>query len=379
MPGTAKDLKAELAIVGGGIFGLAHAYHAAKAGKTVVLFERHPKALGASIRNFGMVWPVGQPAGRMHQFAMRSRQHWLEVLQAAGLPFLPTGSLHVVYREDEREVAQEFAALAPAQGFDVHWQTPAQVLERSQAIRPEGLLGGLWSPTEVVVDPRLIVAKLPEYLSEQPGVTLRYGQAVTRIDLPHLDAGAERWHVDQAIVCAGDDFETLYPEAFAGSGITRCKLQMLRTAPQPGGWRLGPSLAAGLTLRFYSSFGMCSSLGKLKERIAAESPELDRWAIHVLVSQCADGAITLGDSHEYGLAVDIFDRSDVDELILQYLDGFARFPTREIAQRWHGVYAKHFELPYFRANPAPGVQVLTAAGGSGMTLSFGLAEETFTL
>lgn len=379
MLGTSKELSADLAIVGGGIFGLAHAYHAAKAGKKVVLFERHPKALGASVRNFGMVWPVGQPAGRMHQMAMRSRQHWLEMLAAAGLPYLPTGSLHLVYREDERDVAQEFAALAPAQGFDVQWQTPQQVLERSHAVRAEGLLGGLWSPTEVVVDPRLIVAKLPEYLSEQLGVTLRYGNVVRRIELPIIEAGTERWHVEQAIVCAGDDFETLYPESFANSGITRCKLQMLRTGPQPDGWQLGPSLAAGLTLRFYSSFGMCSTLAKLKERIAEETPELDRWAIHVLVSQTADGAITLGDSHEYGLAVDIFDRADVDELILNYLDGFARFPSREIAQRWHGVYAKHFELPYFRANPASGVQVLTAAGGSGMTLSFGLAEETLSL
>jgi D-hydroxyproline dehydrogenase subunit beta len=379
MLGTSKELSADLAIVGGGILGLAHAYHAAKAGKKVVLFERHPKALGASVRNFGMIWPMGQPAGRMHQIAMRSRQHWLDMLAAAGLPYLPTGSLHLVYRDDERDVAQEFAALAPGQGFDVLWQTPEQVLARSEAVRPEGLLGGLWSPTEVVVDPRLIIAKLPEYLSEQLGVTLRYGNVVRRIELPIVEAGTERWHVEQAIVCAGDDFETLYPESFANSGITRCKLQMLRTGPQPGGWQLGPSLAAGLTLRFYSSFGMCSSLRKLKERIAHETPELDRWAIHVLVSQTADGAITLGDSHEYGLAVDIFDRADVDELILNYLDGFARFPSREIAQRWHGVYAKHFELPYFRANPAPGVQVLTAVGGSGMTLSFGLAEETLSL
>jgi D-hydroxyproline dehydrogenase subunit beta len=379
MLGTSKELSADLAIVGGGILGLAHAYHAAKAGKKVVLFERHPKALGASVRNFGMIWPMGQPAGRMHQIAMRSRQHWLDMLAAAGLPYLPTGSLHLVYRDDERDVAQEFAALAPGQGFDVLWQTPEQVLARSEAVRPEGLLGGLWSPTEVVVDPRLIIAKLPEYLSEQLGVTLRYGNVVRRIELPIVEAGTERWHVEQAIVCAGDDFETLYPESFANSGITRCKLQMLRTGPQPGGWQLGPSLAAGLTLRFYSSFGMCSSLKKLKERIAHETPELDRWAIHVLVSQTAYGAITLGDSHEYGLAVDIFDRADVDELILNYLDGFARFPSREIAQRWHGVYAKHFELPYFRANPAPGVQVLTAVGGSGMTLSFGLAEETLSL
>lgn len=374
-----SQTRADVAVVGGGILGLAHAYHAAKAGRRVVLFERSPRAMGASIRNFGMVWPMGQPAGKMHQMAMTSRSHWLDVIAAAKLPHYPTGSLHVVYRDDEATVAQEFAALAPAQGFDVTWLTPAQVLERSPAVVADGLLGGLWSPTEVVVDPRVTLWTLPSFLSEQLGVTLRYNTAVTSIDLPRVTAGGETWEVDTVYVCGGDDFQTLYPAVFADSGITRCKLQMLRTAAQPNQWQLGPSLAAGLTLRFYSSFGLCPSLPKLKARIAAETPEYDEWGIHVLVSQTAAGEITLGDTHEYGLAVDIFDKPELDELVLRYLDRFARFPDRTIAQRWHGVYAKHPDLPYCRFQPAPGVQVVTAPGGSGMTLSFGLAAETLSL
>ncbi len=374
-----SQTRADVAVVGGGILGLAHAYHAAKAGKRVVLFERSPRAMGASIRNFGMVWPVGQPAGKMHQMAMTSRAHWLDVIAAAKLPHYPTGSLHVVYREDEATVAQEFAALAPSQGFDVTWFTPAQVLERSPAVVAEGLLGGLWSPTEVVVDPRVTLWTLPSYLSEQLGVTLRYNTAVTSIDLPRVTAGDETWEVDTVYVCCGDDFQTLYPAVFADSGITRCKLQMLRTAAQPNQWQLGPSLAAGLTLRFYSSFGLCPSLPKLKARIAAETPEYDEWGIHVLVSQTAAGEITLGDTHEYGLAVDIFDKPELDDLVLRYLATFARFPDQTIIQRWHGVYAKHPDLPYCRFQPVPGVQVVTAPGGSGMTLSFGLAAETLSL
>ena len=109
-----SNLRADVAVVGGGILGLAHAYQAAKAGRSVVLFERSPRAMGASIRNFGMVWPVGQPAGPMHQMAMTSRATWLEVIAAAKLPHHPTGSLHVVYRDDEATIAQEYAELAPA-------------------------------------------------------------------------------------------------------------------------------------------------------------------------------------------------------------------------------------------------------------------------
>ena len=153
---------------------------------------------------------------------------------------------------------------------------------------------------------------------------------------------------------------------------------MMRTAGQ-NGWDLGPSLAAGLTLRFYKAFRLCSTLETLRARIAAEKPEYDRWAIHILVSPTADGAVTLGDSHEYGDSLDIFDKAEIDRLILNEARTFLRLPSWSIAEHWHGVYALHPELPFFAVSPAPGVRVLNGVGGSGMTLSFGLAERTRTL
>ncbi len=50
------------AIVGAGILGLAHAYHLSRLGRRVIVLERDVRAVGASVRNFGMLWPVGQPA-----------------------------------------------------------------------------------------------------------------------------------------------------------------------------------------------------------------------------------------------------------------------------------------------------------------------------
>jgi len=95
-----------------------------------------------------------------------------------------------------------------------------------------------------------------------------------------------------------------------------------------------------------------------------------------LISQTADGELTLGDSHEYGACVDVFNKEEMDHMILRYISGFLRAPDMSIAQRWHGVYAKHPEKPYIRLCPAAGVRILTGVGGSGMTLSFGLAERT---
>jgi FAD dependent oxidoreductase TIGR03364 len=199
---------------------------------------------------------------------------------------------------------------------------------------------------------------------------------VRSIDLPAIETESQRWEVERAIVCSGDDFETLFPEQLAGSGIVRCKLQMLRTVSQPNGWQLGPALAAGLTLRFYPAFAVCTTLAALRQRIANEMPAYDRFGIHALVSQTAQGELTLGDSHEYGNEVDIFNKEEIDSLMLGYLRTFLRPATWQIAQRWHGVYAKHPDKAFVRFSPAPGVTVVTAPGGSGMTLSFGLAEQT---
>jgi FAD dependent oxidoreductase TIGR03364 len=370
------ERSSDVAVVGAGILGLAHAWLAAKAGKTVVVFEKSPRASGASVRNFGMVWPIGQPAGEMFDLSMRSRDLWLEILAQARLPFRETGSLHLTYREDEAHVAQEFAALAPTLGYDCSWLTSSEILERSHAVQPDGLLGGLWSSTELTVDPRQVIQSLPAFLEERYGVQFFFGTLVKSVDFPVVETSAGRWLAETVLVCSGDDFQTLYPEHYAASGLTRCKLQMMRTAAQPHGWQLGPSLAAGLTLRFYPAFQICKTLPALSRRIADETPEFDRWGIHALVSQTADGALTLGDSHEYGLDVDIFNKQEIDDLILEYTRGFLRAPDLAIAERWFGVYAKHPEKPLVVMTPHDGVRIVASPGGSGMTLSFGVADKS---
>ncbi len=119
-----SNRQVDVAIVGAGILGLAHAYFAAKRGHKVVVFERTPMAQGASVRNFGMIWPIGQRAGVVHQMAMRSRQIWNEILDASGSECRPTGSLHVVYHQDEADVAHEFVERGPALGYTCTWLSP---------------------------------------------------------------------------------------------------------------------------------------------------------------------------------------------------------------------------------------------------------------
>ena len=370
--------KAQVAVVGGGIIGLAHAYMAARRGTSVVLFERNERAQGASIRNFGMIWPIGQPAGERLQLALRSREIWTEVIGETGLEIASTGSVHLAYQEDESAVIQEFAESSAAHGYSCQWWTPDQVLKQCPGVRRKGLIGGLWSDTELVVDPRRVASLLPAFLSERYGVQVRMGSAVQSIELPFVRTTQETWEVERVVVCSGDDFHGLYPEVFAASGMIKCKLQMMRTGVQPGGWQLGAALAAGLTLLFYPAFQTCEALPRLRQRIDAETPDYALYGIHVMASQTPGGEITIGDSHEYGLDVSVFDKPRIDELILAYLRRFLCLPEPGIVERWNGVYAKHPRLPYFTVSPAPGVRIVTGFGGAGMTLSFGAAEKTWS-
>jgi FAD dependent oxidoreductase TIGR03364 len=360
------------AVVGAGILGLAHAYHLARRGRRVVVFERNSAARGASIRNFGMLWPIGQPGGPLRRLAQRSLEIWRAVIQETGLWHAPLGSLHLAYHDDEAAVLEEFTATCDV---PVSILTPSQVIQRAPAVRAEGLQAGLWSAMEVGVDPRRVIAALPEWLSRTFDVAFHFNRAVVGFDGLQVRAGGESVSAERLWICNGDDLQTLYPEVLQALGLIRCKLQMMRSRPYSKEFRLGPLLAAGLTLRHYPAFAECPTLPILKRRIAQENPEYDRFGIHVLVAQNGDGELVIGDSHEYGNAFEPFDKPRIDDLILDYLRRFLVIPDLQIAARWHGIYVKHPTAPYTVVHPAHQVTAITGVGGNGMTLSFGLAEQ----
>lgn len=354
--------------------GLAYAWSAAERGHQVTVFERSRGASGASIRNFGMVWPIGQPAGLAHQTALLSRERWLRLGREAGIWVNPCGSIHLAHREDELAVIEEFRRWAPELGYDVSLLTPDEVMKQTPYANSDGLLGGLFSPTEACVNPPQTIRAIPGWLSREYRVEFQMNTTVTQVESGALrTASGEIWSFDRIIVCGGADFSTLFPELLSRSGLKLCKLQMLRTVPMAG--RLGPHLASGLTLRHYQNFEVCTSLAGLKQRVAMDTPELDKYGIHVMASQTDTGHLILGDSHEYDQEIEPFDKTEVDELILRELQKVVSLPNWSIVERWHGIYAKLPGKPIYQAEPLSGVFVRTGTGGSGMTMSFGLAEE----
>lgn len=365
--------QADAAVIGAGIAGLATAYHLALQGKKVVVFERNARATGASFRNFGLVWAIGQPAGAVYDRALYGREVWKTIAAKTGLSCEETGSLHLAYHDDEVAVMEEFARSGSA-----HCEvlSPSAAAEKSAAFQPDGLKAALWSPMEMMLDPRVASAAIAAFLQSDYKVDIHFNTAVHGISMPFVETKNGRWKVEQVFVCSGQDFETLYPSVFEAAPITRCKLQMLRTIVQPGNWKLGPALSTGLSMLHYASFAQCPSLPELRKRIETTLPEYQQYGIHLLVSQNGAGELSLGDSHEYGKAVDPFDKERINVLILQYIRTFLLAPSFEIKERWHGVYPKLTNgQTDLVLQPEPGVTIVNGLGGAGMTLSFGLARD----
>src|SRR6476660_4000308 len=213
-------------VVGAGIVGLATARALATRKYDVKVIERTDRAVGASIRNFGMIWPVGQPDGQLYQRALLSLDIWKAICSEAKIWHDDVCSLHVAYNKYEWDVLCELAEVYGHRQYRL--LPPDAVGEYSRVIVKENLLGGLYSPHEMIVDPRKAISSIPSYLHAKYGVEFLWGKVVTEIRYPSVFAAHEEFQADEIYVCSGADFETLYPSGYSALEVTKCKLQMMR-------------------------------------------------------------------------------------------------------------------------------------------------------
>ena len=363
-------------VIGAGIVGLATARALALKGYDVTVIERTDKAIGASVRNFGMLWPIGQPNGKMYDRAIRSKNIWKEIACNAGIWYDECGSLHLAYHDDEWTVLQELYEAFNNNGRTVSLINPAAIQEEIQGVNPNNLKGGLFSKTEMIIDPREAIASLPIYLNEKHLIHFIWNTNVTAVEKNKVKFRNTTLEADIICVCSGADFETLYPEKYTALQLTKCKLQMMRFINVDTTYRIGTSLCGGLSLIHYESFKAAPSLPLLKERYLHELPEYLRLGVHVMVSQNGKGELTVGDSHEYGNTFAPFDEASINDLIISYLKTFAVTDNWKLIQSWHGIYPKmtNGNTDVF-LKAEDGVYIVNGLGGAGMTLSFGFAEE----
>lgn len=369
--------KFDVIVIGAGVIGLANAYAAAKRGRSVAVLERSPYASGASIRNFGMIWPIGQPVGERLDIALRSRSIWIELAGEAGFWHHEKGSIYLATHEDELDVIHQFDRASQGSGYQCDVLDQEQVHRRCPSANMEFVIGGMASHTEVGVDPREAIEKTPTLLAKKYGVSFFFDTPVVRCQ-PECVQTSDRQLFEaneHIVVCSGADITSLYPSFFDQQNVIPCKLQMMSSVAQPKGWDAGPMIASGASMRHYDSFQHCPALQAMTERMDRENPEWHQYGIHFMAAQNALGEMVLGDSHEYGEDITPFNQEHIDNIMLRGLRRYLDLPDFRISRRWHGVYLKSLESWKLVEEIEPGVTAFNAAGGAGMTLSFGLADQ----
>ena len=372
---------ADVIVIGAGVLGTFHAYFAAQKGYKTLLIERNPFPNDASTRNFGMiVQSIVEAGGEWAEYARASAAIYQAIHREHDIGVRPSGSLYIASTEVENRVLHEFAqAAGPA--YSCEYLDADETCYRYPRIQPAYCLGALFFPNDLTVEPQHMLRRLIAYVTERG--LLEYLPATNVIGVEAsgqhctvTDAAGNVLLADRVIVCSGAEYRTLFPALFRSSGLTICKLQMMQTVPQPLN-TLPHSMLSGLSIERYPAFKSCPSYPLLQRQ--AVDAQIRAYGIHLLFKQAADGAVIIGDSHEYraieqASALEETTSSAINAAILGYGRQMLDLPSWEIARMWNGYYMLHPERPVYTQTINERIQIVTGIAGKGMSTGPGFAQ-----
>lgn len=369
----------DVVVIGAGVLGAFHAYFAIERGLKTALVERGDMPNDASVRNFGTLVPSAMMPGEWHRRAMESAEAYRSLAERIPIGLQYGGTQYLASTDMERAVIEEFSRLGPPRGCRCTLLDQKDSIALNPTIDPLYCQASLHFPDDLRVDSRRLFATFIPWLRDSLGCAYLPRTVAVQVEagndgcVVHLASG-QRLMAEHVFVCTGADYRTLFPHRFAMAGLGAYRLQMLRTKPQ-GDNKLGPTIASGLSIRWYSSFQTCPSWPALKDD--PHDPELERRGIHILIVQDADGRLVVGDSHEYTTG-DFPPAADArtEELILREAARMTRFQNWQVDERWLGIYSAHPTEPLFSQTIGKRVHIVTGIGGKGMTTGPAVARES---
>ena len=145
-----------VAIVGGGIVGLASAYYLTDVGAEVTVFEKNTVGSGSTERSAGGIRSQFTSAANV-ELSRRSLAVWDRFEETFGVDigFRRSGYLFVARTEAARERFENAVSLQRDLGVENSFLAPEEVAEVHPGIREEAILGGAYSPNDGFADPHL--------------------------------------------------------------------------------------------------------------------------------------------------------------------------------------------------------------------------------
>jgi len=374
--------KYDLIVVGGGVLGTFHAYHALLKGHKVCLVEKNSIPRGATTQNFGQVVPSGMDS-KWQKYGRESLKIYKEIQSKFDISIRQNGTVYLASNEDEEQLLVELRTINNDNGYPSKMLTKSECLKKYPGINPDYVTAGLFFSEEVTVEPRFMIHRLQQYMVENLGLVFKTNFLVTqcvkkRESIEVVSSGNECLCATKVIVCNGSDFKNLYPDLFMQSDLEVSKLQMMQTKPQPN-FELKGSVLTGWSIRRYEAFKECPSYDQIKAQEPQDSLQ-KKWGVHILFKQAIDGSVIIGDSHQYADAVNIdelgFDLNmDIDNFMLDEAQKIFNLPTFEIQNKWYGLYSQCKTQDLFQKTIDDDVHIVTGIGGKGMTGSAGFSKK----
>ncbi|UII35035.1 TIGR03364 family FAD-dependent oxidoreductase [Fulvivirga ulvae] len=373
----------DLLVIGGGILGTFHAYHALNKGLKVGVIEKNTLPMGATVRNFGQVVPSGMNL-KWQNYGRESLNIYKSIQSKFDISIRENGTVYIASDQEELQLIEELHQINKDNSYGSVLLTKDECLNKYAGLRSDYCIGGLFFPEEVTVEPRTMIHRLRKYMEEQLGLhffpnTTIMSTEETSGTVKVQDASGNKFSAQKVIICNGNDFKSLYPQIYNDSDLVVSKLQMLQTRPQPANYKLNGSVLTGWTIRRYEAFEECPSYTEVKQK---EDPDTfqKKFGVHILFKQAIDGSVILGDSHEYADAAKVDDlgfdiNSAIDDFMISEAKKIVDLPTYEIKNRWLGFYSQCKNGDIFQHNVSPNVHIVTGIGGKGMTGSAGFSKE----
>ncbi|WP_300265704.1 TIGR03364 family FAD-dependent oxidoreductase [Microbacterium sp.] len=362
----AEAATADLVIVGAGIVGLGAAYAGIRRGLRVVVIDRTDRPVGASIRNFGHLC-IGAQGGSAREFADVSREIWLRLAKDAGFWLRESGTLVAAQSDDEIEILQSAAADGDVRMLD------ADELLQNAPLRRDAIVGGALITPDLQTNPREAISALVAHLGSL-GVEFRFRTAVTAVSAKRVETTRGAIDAGVVIVATNHDVDQLLPELAERAGLVRCALDMMRVSVSVPRSLAAP-LLTGWSLVRYGRFDAYAATARLRERLHGDHPELAALDLNQMYTQLPDGSLIIGDSHTKAGQPDPFQPEAAFDAFLSEMRGLFDIDRIDVLERWQGIYAAASK-PFLIDEPEPGLYVIAATTGIGMTCGLGLAEHT---
>ncbi len=367
--------KYDLVVVGGGVLGTFCAFHALNLGLSVALIERNKLPREATVRNFGQIVPSGL-AENWRGYGRKSLGIYKSLQAIGDFTVRNQGSMYIASCDDEMTLLAEMADINRQGNVHSIALSAKSACSALPGLKGSYCKGALYYPDEVSVDPRQMIHRVIEYMTNEWDLSyLPYtiAQAIEAFGEHGCRITTNTQQIlfaEQVIICAGTEYQLLFPEEYQNDEISCVKIHMLMTAAQPT-QRIPGNVLTGLSIRRYEAFKECASYSEIIAK-DDQDPRVRQWGIHLLFKQTDNGQIIIGDSHHYADAHDKEELGfDIDQEVNSYILEKAReifdLETYSISAMWTGIYSQTKNTDIISKTLDGRVHILNAIGGKGMT------------